>query len=528
MHKINLHKCSVISLNVRGLRDTVKRRSIFSYLKDQDVNFYFLQETFSKGSDETVWRNEWGGEIYFSHGTSQSKGVCILINRVVKEKVTFTFSDADGRIILINLTYNGLKLSFCNIYGPNDHTQQVSFIQELNCLLIDKSEITALIVGGDWNCTLSKKDKKGGSPWRPIAYRNLVNITMDTLDLVDIQRTRYPNVNKFSYRSKTLGVKSRIDFFLISKHLTKFVKKVDIQISIAPDHNMILLSLPWPNENPRGPGFWKFNNSLLEDKEYTIKILEFYPQLREKYHYVNDKQLFWKLIKMEIRSTTISFSKGKAQAIRKHEAEIKQQLDELDKIICNSQNLDNIDEILKQYDDLKKELQHQYENKGKAAIFRSKCRWVEEGEKATKYFFNLEKRNYNRKTINEIKLENDETTTDETQILSMIQRYYSNLYNSRIRDAQDSFETFTESMEIPKLDDAERDALEGPLSYEECKKSLETFENEKSPGEDGFTVEFFKHFFDLVGKDLLASLNGAYELRRLSVSQRRGIITLLP
>ena len=64
---------------------------------------------------------------------------------------------------------------------------------------------------------------------------------------------------------------------------------------------------------------------------------------------------------MKIRSTTTSFSKGKAQAIRKHEVEIKQQLDELDKI-CNSQNLDNIDGILKQYDDLKKELQHQYEN----------------------------------------------------------------------------------------------------------------------------------------------------------------------
>ena len=66
---------------------------------------------------------------------------------------------------------------------------------------------------------------------------------------------------EFSYRSKTLSVKSRIDFFLISKHLTKFVKKVDIQTSIAPDHNIILLSLSWPNENPRGPGFWKFNNS---------------------------------------------------------------------------------------------------------------------------------------------------------------------------------------------------------------------------------------------------------------------------
>ena len=320
-------------------------------------------------------------------------------------------------------------------------------------------------------------------------------------------------------------MKSRI----ISKHLTKFVKKVDIQTSIAPDHNTILLSLSWPNENHRGPGFWKFNNCLLDDKEYTsTKIQELYPRLRAKYHYVNDQQLFWELIKMEIRSTTISFSKGKAQAIRKHEVEIKQQLDELDKIICNSQNLATIDGILKQYDDLKKELQLQYENKAKAAIFRSKCLWVEEGEKATKYFFNLEKRNYNRKTINEIKLENDETTTDQTKILSMIQRYYSNLYNSQTTDAQDSFEIFTEGVEIPKLDDAERDALEGPLTYEECKKSLETFENGKSPGEDGFTVEFYKHFFDLVGADLLASLNGAYELGRLSVSQRSGIITLLP
>ena len=83
-------------------------------------------------------------------------------------------------------------------------------------------------------------------------------------------------------------------------------------------------------------------------------------------------------------------------------------------------------------------------------------------------------------------------------------------------------------MEIPKLGDADRDVLYGPLTYEECKKSLETFENGKSPSEDGFTVEFYKYFFDLVGADLLASLNRAYELERLSVSQRRGIITLLP
>ena len=498
------------------------------YLKDQKADFCFLQETFSKASDEAIWRNEWGSRIYFSHGTCHSKGVCVLINQAVKEKVTCTSSDTSGRIILINITYNGLKLSLCNIYAPNDHTQQLGFIQELNCLLIDKAEIATLIVGGDWNCTLEKKDKKGGVPWRPTAYRNLVKITMDSLDLVDIQRTRHPKLNAFSYVSKALGVKSRIDFFLVAKHLTKFVKKVDIQTSIAPDHNTICLLLSWPDEHPRGPGFWKFNNTLLDDEEYTSKIRELYPELRKKYSDVKDQQLFWKLMKMEIRTVTISFAKGKAQTIKKRETVIKEQLDELDKKICNSQNLDNINDTLKQYDDLKKELQQHYDNKGKAAIFRSKCRWVEEGEKATKYFFNLEKRNYNRKTINEIKLDNEETTTDEKQILSMIKMYYDDLYNSTTTETQDNFETFIENLEIPKLDDKERDELDGPLTYEECKKSLEAFQNGKSPGVDGLTVEFYKHFFDLIGLDLLASLNRAYELGRLSISQRRGIITLLP
>ena len=82
---------------------------------------------------------------------------------------------------------------------------------------------------------------------------------------------------------------------------------------------------------------------------------------------------------MEIRNTTISFAKEKERETRMREVMIKEQLDELDKTICNSQNLDNIDQALNRYDELKKELQQQYENKGRAAIFRSKCRWVEEG-----------------------------------------------------------------------------------------------------------------------------------------------------
>ena len=72
--------------------------------------------------------------------------------------------------------------------------------------------------------------------------------------------------------------------------------------------------------------------------------------------------------------------------------------------------------------------------------------------------------------------------------------------------------------ELPKLLDKDRDSLEGQLTYDECKKVLETLQNNKAPGKDGFTVEFYKYFFELIGKDLLASFNEAHMKGELCIS----------
>ena len=116
-------------------------------------------------------------------------------------------------MLITIIVINSLKLSFCNIYAPNNQIEPLEFLQELNNCLIDKSELTTLIVGGDWNCTLSKSDQIGSKPWRATNYRNLVLTTMDILDLIDIQRVKHPKLCKYSYESKTLKVKLRIDFF---------------------------------------------------------------------------------------------------------------------------------------------------------------------------------------------------------------------------------------------------------------------------------------------------------------------------
>ena len=152
-------KYDTLSLNVRGIRDQVKRRGIFQYLKDHNSKIYFLQENFSQPEDEIIWKNEWGGEIFFSHGTKHSKGVCILLQPTAQNKIYYSFSDKVGRIVLITCVLNSLKLSLVNIYAPNSKSEQLEFLQNLNNCLTDKSEIFTLIVGGDWNCTLSKMDK---------------------------------------------------------------------------------------------------------------------------------------------------------------------------------------------------------------------------------------------------------------------------------------------------------------------------------------------------------------------------------
>lgn len=91
-------KFKIISLNVRGIRDQTKRRSIFTYLKDQKANFYFLQETYSDANDESIWQSEWGGKILFSHGTHHSKGICILLDPTINSNVEFFLVTIQGEL----------------------------------------------------------------------------------------------------------------------------------------------------------------------------------------------------------------------------------------------------------------------------------------------------------------------------------------------------------------------------------------------------------------------------------------------
>jgi len=69
---------------------------------------------------------------------------------------------------------------------------------------------------------------------------------------------------------------------------------------------------------------------------------------------------------------------------------------------------------------------------------------------------------------------------------------------------------------------------EGMISEEECLTTLKEFKNNKTPGTDGFSAEFYKFFWSDLGTQMTASFNYAFQKGLLSISQKRGIISLIP
>ena len=69
---------------------------------------------------------------------------------------------------------------------------------------------------------------------------------------------------------------------------------------------------------------------------------------------------------------------------------------------------------------------------------------------------------------------------------------------------------------------------EGEITLAECTKALSMMQNNKSPGSDALTTEFYRTFWDIISTYVVNSFNYAFNTENLSICQRQGIISLIP
>jgi len=291
------------------------------------------------------------------------------------------------------------------------------------------------------------------------------------------------------------------------------------------DHKAVVLELN-DSDIIRGPGYWRFNNSYLKDTAFVSQMNNFLNTLLFDNDAHTDATDKWEQCKIEIREFCIEFGRQRANVKRNDLLLIQLELKLIEKqLTLEPHNTD----LQTKFVQLKTKLEIMHLDEAKGAQIRSRIKWIDDGEKNTKYFCSLEKTRAKKNTITRLKPHTGEVITNQTQILEEQVNFYKGLYSQEadVQNTAAAIDEFIADANIPRLSSQEAEACEGPITLKETSKALYVMKNGSAPGCDGLTVEFMKFFWNKLGTVVTQSLDDAFERGDLSYSQKQGVIILI-
>ena len=115
---------------------------------------------------------------------------------------------------------------------------------------------------------------------------------------------------------------------------------------------------------------------------------------------------------------------------------------------------------------------------------------------------------------------NGKISTDPHCILKEQERFYRELYKSRINRVLiiigEKISSFLNDLNIPQLTEEQKNSCERLISLEECSKLLDSFQSNKSPGNDGIPAEFYRKCWPLVREGFIRCANECFEKGEMS------------
>ena len=518
-------KLNIITFNVNGLASNEgrvpKKRKIFTWLKAHKCDVALLQETHCTESMQPIWTREWGGKGFFSNGTSDSRGVCILIRRGLDFEVKEIRKDDQGRFIFIRAVSEGSTVLLGNVYCPN--RDEIESIMRINDWL-SESQTDNIILAGDFNVTLDPNRDRGGQQQGAVRdycrqRSRALKETLDEFQLVDVWRQQNPEVCQFTFTRESSM--SRLDYFFVSENLC--LPGSSVMCNIMPpflsDHRAVQLMVN-PQGQDRGPGYWKFNNSLLGDDNFVTELKSFIQEALEQ----NDtagvsRTLLFDTILCMTRGKVIQYASRQKRA--KNERLLK-----LEKLICTKRNQNMNDAELQSAIEERDTI---IEDRTKGNMLRCKVNWAAYAEKSSAYFFSLEKRKAALRAIPALFMNHSKTagklsnSTDD--MMSECNAFYTNLYRRLPRTCDKSTE-FLDSLN--KISSLQQEECEMDITAAELSAALSAMKPNTAPGPCGWTAEFFRHFWDIFCPLLLEVIKEIFECGKFPESWSCSVITLIP
>ena len=386
-----------------------------NYLKDMNCNIILLQDTHLTETKESSFNSLWKGKAYHSCYTFNSRGCSILINKNLQHDVVEEFTDNNGNYKILQCKIGMDTYLIGSIYGSN--RDEPRFYERLDEIL-DNVDCDHVIIGGDFNFVMDTENDCFG-----YARENNVNAKRKFISsckkhsLIDVCREHNPNKQQFTWHLSNSSKGARLDMFFVSEHLSSVCSNLQIIPGYRTDHNMISMNIQ--TGESRGPGLWEFNESLLKDEEYIRIVNECICRTIEEsalpvytrdflsntcnYKEIKfqiDDGLFYETLLMMIRGETVKYSKRKAKRMKEKEKVLLTHISNAYTVFSQTKSEES-NLLLQRY---KQELEEARKPQINGLIVRSRTKWHEKGEKSSKFFLGLEKRNAIRKTVAVLKI----------------------------------------------------------------------------------------------------------------------------
>ena len=406
---------NALSLNIRGVRG--KETYLVSLIKRYKPDLLLLQETYIPGEVEAKrFLIKMGlKEGNFSHGDTRSRGTCTLL---CSDKWTMTnkMNDKLGRTDYTKVTDGDHTLNIINTYAPK-RGKQHDYFESLYIYNKNFLNNDPVIWAGDYN-NEPREETREVNKMREVLSTLNIKHTLDNIDKISPQYTfdhRYPNIK----------TKRILDRFYIPVTISE-IKVTHIHTCGYTDHWGVLLELKINEQlaTPRKSAYWKLNNSVLEDVNFTEEVNTLLKSTREEM--IKDQshaKEMWETTKLQIKRIAIRYS---TYQNRKQNAEIE--ILEKALTVRNKSNTKITSQI-------KDKLEGLLETKYKGAAVRSKLN-NEERDQYTKYYLAREANVQRNRTINQIMDETGNLKSNTCDIKEAFQKYYQNLYSEENSNAE--------------------------------------------------------------------------------------------
>ena len=129
------YNLNFLSNNINGLNLSKTRIKMFEYFRKKIANdeLLFLQENHSSHDTVTNWRDDFKGELFFSHGNTNLYGVMIGYLGSNTIKVSRIKNDNQGRILTVDADINEETFVLINLYNASTETEQIQvFISSIS------------------------------------------------------------------------------------------------------------------------------------------------------------------------------------------------------------------------------------------------------------------------------------------------------------------------------------------------------------------------------------------------------------